>query len=178
MKFFKAFFAVAAAGFITLGAADLSKIADAKRWAPYECTVVQSGNSITVNMPVDHKAGEVKYPIGWPRTYLKKLTAAEKDWSKAKALAFKIKLEFTGKTANPQIHFQIRTQGPKDAKDVSNSRLITGLVNNKEVTAVIPFDKMNNLDNVVCLGINICEDKYKHGENVKITVGDFKLISK
>ena len=178
MKLFKTFFAVAAAGAVTLSAADLSRIATAKRWTPEECTVTQNGNAITVNMPVDHKAGEAKYPIGWPRLYLLKLDPAEKDWSKAKALSFKIKLEFTGKSVKQPITFQIKTQTPKDVKWKTTAISIPGLVNNKEVTAVLDISKIKDLDSVVCLGINIAEENYKHGENVKFTVSDFKLINK
>ena len=52
------------------------------------------------------------------------------------------------------------------------------MINNKEVTATIPLDKVANLNNVVTLGINISESQYKDGENVKFTVSDFKLIDK
>ena len=178
MKMFRTLIALAAAGSITLSAADLANVATAKRWAPYECTVVQAGKAMTVNMPIDHKGGEKKYPVGWPRLYLEKLTPAEKDWSKAKALSFKIKLEFTGKTAKQPISFQVRTKGPKDTKNTTAVIDIPGLVNNKEITAVLDLSKVKNLDNVVCLGINISEVHYKHGENVKFTMSDFKLINK
>lgn len=178
MKMFRTLIALAAAGSITLSAADLANVATAKRWAPYECTVVQAGKAMTVNMPVDHKGGEKKYPVGWPRLYLEKLTPAEKDWSKAKALSFKIKLEFTGKTAKQPISFQVRTKGPKDTKNTTAVIDIPGLINNKEITVLLDLSKVKNLDNVVCLGINICEANYKHGENVKFTVSDFKLVSK
>ena len=86
MKVFRTLVALAAAGSVSLSAADLANVTTAKRWNPAECTVVQAGKAMTVNMPIDHKAGEKKYPIGWPRLYLEKITPAEKDWSKAKAV--------------------------------------------------------------------------------------------
>jgi hypothetical protein len=178
MKLIRTFAAAAAAGAVTLSAADLSGIAAAKRWEPAECTVAQNGNAMTVNMPVDHKGGEAKYPVGWPRLYLRKLTSAEKDWSKAKALSFKIKLEFTGKSEKQPIAFQVKTQSSKEAKVKTTFLLIPGLINNKEVTATLDLSNIKDLNNVVCLGINISEEHYKHGENVKFTVSDFKLINK
>ncbi|MBQ9754761.1 MAG: hypothetical protein IJV93_08435 [Lentisphaeria bacterium] len=178
MKVFRTLVALAAAGSVSLSAADLTNVATAKRWNPAECTVVQAGKAMTVNMPIDHKAGEKKYPIGWPRLYLEKITPAEKDWSKAKAVSFKIKLEFTGKTAKYPVSFQVKTKGPKETKNATKFFTIPGLVNNKTVTAVLPLKDVKNLDNVVCLGFNISESQYKHGENLKFTVSDFKLINK
>ena len=178
MNLFRVFFAVAAAGVLSLSAADLSKITDVKRWSPFECTIVQAGKGITVNMPVDHKAGQKDYPIGWPRVYLYKMTQAEKDWSKAKALTFQFKLEFTGTTARQRIYFQVRTQGPQDPKDTAHPLMIPAVKNNTSVTVTLPLDKVKNLNNVVTLGINIAEKDYKHGENVKVTISDLKLINK
>ena len=178
MNLFRTFFAVAAAGVLSLSAADLSKVTDVKRWSPYECTAVQAGKGVTVNMPVDHKAGQKEYPIGWPRLYLYKMTQAEKDWSKAKALTFQFKLEFTGTSARKPIYFQIRTRGPKDTKDTVHSMEIPGAKNNAAVTVTLPLDKVKNLNNVVTLGINIAEKDYNHGENVKVTISDLKLINK
>ncbi|MBR2872299.1 MAG: hypothetical protein IKB99_02275 [Lentisphaeria bacterium] len=178
MKFTQLFLACATAGTMALSAADLSKVTEIKRWSPAECTVVQTGKAMTVNMPVDYKTGEKKYPVGWPRIYLLKLSAAEKDWSKAKALTFKMKLEFTGKSAKQPIFLQIRTQGPKDAKSIAYSPDIKGLVNNKTVDVILPLDKIKNLNNVTAFGFFISEQRYKHGDNVKFTVSDFKLINK
>ena len=178
MKMFRTLIVLAAAGSITLSAADLANIATAKRWAPYECTVVQNGKGMTINMPVDHKGGQKEYPIGWPRLYLTKITPAEKDWSKAKALTFKFKLEFTGKSTRYPITLQIRTKGPKDVKEKNHPVAIPGVVNNKEITVTLPLDKIANRDNVTTLGINICERDYKHGENLKFTFSDFKLVEK
>jgi hypothetical protein len=178
MNLFRTFLAVAAAGVFSLSAADLSNIASVKRWAPYECTVTQSGKALVINMPVDHKAGQKEYPVGWPRLYLYKLTAAEKDWSKAKAVSFKFQLEFKGTSAKQPIWFQVRTQGPKDAKPTVHSLQIPDVKNKTAATVTLSLDKVKNLDNVVILGFNISEDRYKHGENVKFTVSEFKLINK
>ena len=123
MKITRLLMALGAAGSVTLSAADLSKVADAKRWKPDECTVVQSGSAMVINMPVDHKAGQKDFPVGWPRLYLYKL-------------------------------------------------------NNKTTAVTVPLDKAKGLKNVVILGFNINEVQYKHGENVKFTVSDFKLINK
>ena len=178
MNLFRTFFAVAAAGVLSLSAADLSKITDVKRWSPFECTAAQAGKGLTVNMPVDHKGGQKDYLVGWPRAYLYKMTQAEKDWSKAKALTFQFKLEFTGTTARQRIYFQVRTQGPQDLKDTAHPLMIPAVKNNTSVTVTLPLDKVKNLNNVVTLGINIAEKDYKHGENVKVTISDLKLINK
>lgn len=178
MDLLRSFLTFAAVGTISLSAADLAQISTAKRWEAYECTAVQSGKGMTVNMPIDHKGGEKAYPIGWPRLYLRKMVPAEKDWSKAKALTFKFKLEFKGKTAKYPITFQIRTQASPKAKPLGHMMTIPGLINNKEVTVTLPLNKVKDLKNVLMLGINISESQYKHGENLKFTIRDFKLISK
>ena len=179
MDLFRTFFAVAAAGSVTLSAADLSQVFDPKRWLPAECTVTAAeGGGMTVNMPIDHKSGEKKYPIGWPRLYFRKFQAQEKDWSKAKAVSFKFKLEFTGKTEKYPITFHVRTTAPGAEKEDAFTTIVPGVVNNKEITAVIPLDKVKNPGNVTTLGFNISESQYKHGENYKFTVRDMKLIEK
>lgn len=178
MKFTHSLLTLAAAGAVSLSGADISKIADAKRWKPDESTVTQSGKAMVINMPVDHKAGQKDYPIGWPRLYLYKLNAAEKDWSKAKAVSFNIKLEFTGKSTKQPVFFQVRTQGAGEKKVLTHMLPLPALVNNKTTTVTLSLDKVKNLNNVVILGFNINESQYKHGENVKFTVSDFKLINK
>ena len=178
MKFVLSLLTFAVSGVLTLSAADISNFSTAKRWSAAECTVTQNGNGMTVNMPIDHKAGEKNYPIGWPRLYLYKLTPAEKDWSKAKAISFKFHLEFTGTSTATPINFQIRTKGPQDKKAAGFFFELKEAVNKKTVTITLPLDKVKNLNNVVYHGFFISESKYKHGENLKFTVSDFKLINK
>ena len=179
MNFLRLISAVAAACAVTLSGADLSKITEAKRWHPSECTITQSGSGLTINMPIDHQKGQYpKYPIGWPRLYLYKIDPVEKDWSKAKQVTFKTKLEFTGTTSNQSITFRVYTKGPEDKKNNTYIFNMTGLVNNKEVTVSFPLDKIKHSENVVMLGFSISESRYKHGENVKFTISDFKLTEK
>ena len=179
MDLFRTFFAVAAAGSVTLSAADLSQVFDPKRWLPAECTVTAAeGGGMTVNMPIDHKAGQKDYPIGWPRLYLQRLRPEEKDWSKAKAVSFKFKLEFTGTTQKFPLVFHMHTAAPGAKKDDAVTVPVPGIVNNREITVEIPLAKLKTPENVTFLGFNIGEANYKHGENFKFTVRDMKLIKK
>ena len=179
MKMFRTLFAAAAVGAVTVSAADFSKVFEVKRWDPAECTVTAvEGGGMTVNMPVDHKGGEKNYPIGWPRLYLRKLLPQERDWSKAKAVSFKFKLEFTGATQTYPITFHMRTMAPGAKKADAVTLLIPGVVNNREVTVEIPLTKLKNPENVTSIGFNIAEANYKDGENFKFTVRDMKLIGK
>ena len=179
MKMFRTLFAAAAAGAVTLSAADLSKVLDPKRWSPYECTVTAAeGGGLTVNMPVDHKGGQKDYPIGWPRTYFQRLRPEEKDWSKAKSVFFKFKLEFTGTTQKFPVTFHVRTLAPGAKKAEGIAVLVPGVVNNKEVAVEIPLEKLKNPENVAFFGFSISESLYKHGEILKFTVRDMKLIEK
>lgn len=179
MNFQRLLSAVAAACAVTLSGADLSKITEAKRWHPAECTITPSGSGLTINMPIDHHKGQYpKYPIGWPRLYLYKLNPEEKDWSKAKHITFKTKLEFTGTTSNQSITFRVYTKGSDDKKNNTYIFNIPGLENNKEVPVSFSLDKIKHSENVVMLGFSISESRYKHGENVKFTIRDFKLTDK
>ena len=178
MKMFRTLFAAAAAGAVTVSAADFSKIFEIKRWDPYECTVTAVEGGMTVNMPIDHKGGEKNYPIGWPRTYFQRLRPEEKDWSKAKAVSFKFKLEFTGTTQKFPVTFHVRTLAPGAKKVEGIAVLVPGIVNNKEVAVEIPLEKLKNPENVAFFGFSISESQYKHGENLKFTVRDMKLIGK
>lgn len=178
MKLIRTFAVAAAAGAVTLSAADLSGIAAAKRWEPAECTVAQNGNAMTVNMPVDHKGGEAKYPVGWPRLYLRKFISAEKNWSQAKAISFDLKLEFTGKTEKYPLTFHIFWTVAGAKKPASATVSIPALKNNAVNKVVLPLTKVKDLAAVSGIGFNISESQYKHGENFKFTVSNFKLISK
>ena len=178
MKMFRTLFAAAAAGAVTVSAADFSKIFEIKRWDPYECTVTAVEGGMTVNMPIDHKGGEKNYPIGWPRIYLRKLQTQEKDWSKARAVSFKFKLEFTGTTQKFPLVFHMHTAAPGAKKDDAVTVPVPGIVNNREITVEIPLAKLKNPENVTFLGFNIGEANYKHGENFKFTVREMKLVDK
>ena len=178
MKMFRTLFAAAAAGAVTVSAADFSKIFEIKRWDPYECTVTAVEGGMTVNMPIDHKGGEKNYPIGWPRIYLRKLQTQEKDWSKARAVSFKFKLEFTGTTQKFPVTFHIRTLAPGAKKAEGPGVPVPGIVNNKEVQVVIPMPKLKNPENISFFGFSISESQYKHGENLKFTIRDLKLVEK
>ena len=176
MNFLRLISAAAAAGAVTLSAADLSKVTEMKRWTAAECTVAQAGKGLEVNMPIDHLKGQYpKYPIGWPRLYLYKITPQEKDWSKAKSISFKVKTEFTGKTQKLTLTFRVYTKGPEDKKEGTYIFNVPGMVNNKEITAKFDLAKIKHSDNVVALGFSISESHYKHGENLKFTVSDFQL---
>ena len=178
MNLFRTLTAVAMTGLISLSAADLSKVTEAKRWTPAECKAETVGNALVVNMPVDHKTGEPKYPVGWPRIYLLKLLPGETNWSNAKAISFDLKLEFTGKTAQYPVSFHVFWKAPNTKKDPSAVMEMTSLKNNTVNKVVIPLTKVKNLSAVSGIGFNISEVKYKHGENMKFTVSNFKLVNK
>ena len=177
MKYLFTLFLAAAAA-VTLSAADFTKTIDAKRWTIAECTAKTEGNALVVNMPIDHKGGEVKYPVGWPRLYLYKFQAQEKDWSKAKAISFDLKLEFTGKTEKYPLTFHIFWTVAGAKKPASATVSIPALKNNAVNKVVLPLTKVKDLAAVSGIGFNISESQYKHGENFKFTVSNFKLISK
>ncbi|MBR2872300.1 MAG: hypothetical protein IKB99_02280 [Lentisphaeria bacterium] len=179
MKIFRTLVAVAAAGSISLSAADLSKFtADVKRWEIAECTAKTEATALVVNMPVDHKGGQKGYFVGWPRLYMRKFQAQEKDWSKAKAISFDLKLEFTGKTAKYPLTFHVFWKKPQDKKATSITIPVPALKNNSVNKVVLPLNKVADLANVSGIGFNISEAHYKHGENFKFTVSNFKLINK
>lgn len=180
MNLFRTFFAIAAAGAVSLGAADLSKALDAKRWTIVEATAATENGALAVNMPIDHKSGKYpKYLVGWPRLYLLKLQNQEKDWSKAKAVSFDIKLEFTGATKNYVINFHVFCKEPGNPKEISwAAPLVPALKNNAVNKIVLPLDKVKNLAGVTGFGFSISESRYKHGENLKFTISDLKLLEK
>lgn len=180
MNLFRTFFAIAAAGAVSLGAADLSKALDAKRWSVFEATAATENGALTVNMPIDYKQGQnPKYLVGWPRLYLLKLQNQEKDWSKAKAVSFDIKLEFTGATKTCFINFHVFCKNPAGGKELTwATPLVPELKNNAVNKIVLPLDKVKNLAGVTGFGFSISESRYKHGENLKFTISDLKLLEK
>jgi hypothetical protein len=177
MKLFSIFALVLFAA--ALPAADISQAIDVKRWVIVESTAKTENNALLVNMPIDHKTGvQPKYLIGWPRLYLIRMQGREKDWSKAKAVSFDLKLEFTGKTAKFPITFHVFTKTPGAKKDTSVAATIPALKNNTVNKVVMPLDKVKDSAFIFGFGFSISESRYKHGENLKFTVSNFKLINK
>lgn len=177
MKFVKTFLMLAAAGAVTLTAADFSKILNTGRWSKFECTAVTADNALTVTMPIDHKGGQKEYPIGWPRLYLYKLLPVETGWANAKAVSFDLKLEFTGKTAAYPMSFHF-FWNDANKKSKSTAVAIPELKNNTVNKVVIPLGKVENPAAITGIGFSISERSYKHGETLKFTVSNFKLVEK
>ena len=178
MKLTTVFSLIAVLCAVTLSAADLSKVVDAKRWEIAECTAKTVGSTLVVNMPVDHKGGQKGYFVGWPRLYLRKFLPAETNWSKAKAISFDLKLEFTGKSTSYPLSFHFFWRDKAGKKNLSKAVLCPALKNNSVNKVTIPFPKEFDAATVFGLGFNISESRYKHGENFKFTVSNFKLVNK
>ena len=98
--------------------------------------------------------------------------------SKAKAISFDLKLEFTGKTAKYPLTFHVFWQKPGDKKAQSVGIPVQALKNNAVNKVVVPLNKVGDLAAASGFGFNISEIQYKHGENFKFTVSNFKLVEK
>ena len=95
-----------------------------------------------------------------------------------KAISFDLKLEFTGKTAKYPISFHVFYKDAGKKRTPSVVTPIPALKNNTVNKVVIPLNKIKDLAAVCGIGFNISESQYKHGENLKFTVSNFKLINK
>lgn len=141
-----------------------------KGWSVEECTLekstaqtVQGRPALRWHVPVDHYAGEKKYPIGWPRiTYYLK-TPEMCDWSAWDFLVFrvytdtsreKLPLEPAGFSLNvPDKHSQF-------------AKRLNELKKGAWTDYRIPLAEIPNRHEVRQMQFHVSEANYKHGDTV------------
>lgn len=158
----------------------LDGLADPSRWGPSECTVEVSNDlraegrpTLHLHIPVDHFAGEKKYPIGWPRLYLNLKRSTEAGWELFERFEFMVYATMSRPTPpksiiNLQIHCPDRHRALN--RNLEEIRL------SEWVRISIPTRRINNVEAVRVLGLNISESSYKHGDKLDFHFGAFRLV--
>jgi len=156
----------------------LDGLADPNRWSPAECTVVASKRlkaagrpTLHMHIPVDHHAGQEKYPIGWPRMYLK-LAPAERAWKEFERFEFLVHAAMSRKKP-PKRVINLQIQCPDRPR--TYHRNLEEVRLGRWARVSVPIRQIGNVAEVARLGLNISESDYRHGEKLDFHFGAFRL---
>lgn len=150
------------------------------RWSPAECTVMSSKDrqadgrpTIHVHMPIDHFAGEKKYPIGWPRLGLRPKVLHEQDWTHFEHFEFSVYTEMT-RAKPPKTPVTLILYCPDRHR--SWSRRLGELRLNEWVQFSLPISQMKYVESVREVKFSISESSYNHGEQLHFYIGGFRFV--
>jgi hypothetical protein len=156
----------------------LDGLGDPNRWSPAECTITASKRlkaagrpTLHMHIPVDHHAGQEKYPIGWPRMYLK-LAPAERAWKEFERFEFLVYAAMSRKKP-PKRVINLQIQCPDRPR--TYHRNLEEIRLGKWVRVSVPIRQIGNVAEVARLGLNISESDYRHGEKLDFHFGAFRL---
>lgn len=153
-----------------------------QRWSPAESRVTTAASingrpAIKWEAPIDHFAGEKKYPVGWPRTYFRhfeKKPAVPVDWRDWDCFEFdvKITLEKDPNNKNCPISVIFACQGTKRNYTYTLSKMHDGKLRKISV----PIERFTNPGKMTFWGFSIAESHYIHGGKLTVTAGNFRLV--
>lgn len=160
----------------------LENFAIPQRWAPAESSL--SVSEIKLNgtptlkwvVPVDHYAGEKKYPIGWPRTYFssfRKAPAVLSDWRDWDFFEFDVKMTLENDPGNASCVVTVMAASADTPTRFTMQ--LRKLHDGKKHTVKIPVDKIGTPAKITHWGFSIAESNYKHGAKLTLLAGNFRL---
>lgn len=158
----------------------LDQFALPARWAPAEATVDAAEEptpggrrALRLHIPVDHHAGEEKYPIGWPRMYAELQRPAETGWADWDRFEFDIHSTMSvGQLPKSPLTFQILCPDRHQNNVFNLDQLELG----KWVTVSLPASGLKHLPELARLGFNISESSYADKVVLDFRIGGFRLI--
>ena len=160
----------------------LDSMAVPRRWSPAESSVSLDDAKFNGRpvlkwvAPVDHFAGEKKYPVGWPRMYFTDFSRSKpvvpRNWQDWDYFEFDVKLQLEGdpQNINCPVSFVIASSQP--SYYVSLKKRHDGKIHRIK----IPVAKITNPRRITNLGFSISESKYKHGAKLTVQAGNFRLV--
>lgn len=151
----------------------------AKSWSAAEATVEASGDRVKVSgaslhwqVTVDYHAGEVNYPIGWPRVS-HGIAEGDRDWTGWEFLRMWIYTE-TSREALPREPVGLGLQTPDKAS--AFHRRLTELKKGEWVEIVIPVAEIPRAGDVRQIQFHIAESDYRHGDTLDLYIDDLALV--
>ena len=154
--------------------------ASPKPWISAECTVTASTKRLAearptlhIHMPVDHYAGEKKYPIGWPRTGINPQAMWERDWTSFEHFEFMVYTE-SSRDKLPKTPITLILYCPD--RHHSWSRRLGELELDQWVKFSLPISKMKYVESVKTVKFSVSESSYKHGDQLHFYVGGFRFV--
>jgi hypothetical protein len=146
---------------------------DPEAWVPAECEITSSeehareGASVLFHVPVDHFAGEIKYPIGWPRMYLP--FAEDFDF-----LSMWVYTD-TSREKLPRTALGFAILCPD--RNSQWTRTLNEVEKGEWVRVVVPLSLVPDLTNCTSIKFHISESNYQHEDIVDFYVDDVKLLA-
>jgi len=154
--------------------------ASPKRWRPAECTVTAAKKHVAdgrptlhMHVPVDHHAGEKKYPIGWPRMDLPMRQPWEKDWTNFEQFEFSVYTEMSRKKP-PKTPITLILYCPD--RNRAWSRRLGELKLNEWVKFSLPVSQMRYVEGVATVKFSTSESSYDHGDQLHFYIGGFRFV--
>ena len=158
----------------------LDQWASPGRWSPAECTVAAATQRLAdgrptlhVHVPVDHHAGEKKYPVGWPRMSLYPNALHEKDWTRFEHFELMVYTEMSRDTI-PKTPITLILYCPDRSR--AWSRTLGELELNQWVKLPLPISRMRYVEGVARVALSVSESNYKHGDQLDFYVGGFRFV--
>jgi hypothetical protein len=157
----------------------LCDVKDAARWVVAESTMVKDsappGKSASVlhwQVPIDHFAGEAKYPIGWPRVHFS-FKDDLRDWSGWDFLLLRVFAE-TSRESLPPEPVGMTLHNPE--KQGAYQRTLAELKKNQWTDIWIPLAKIPRMQDVRLLQFHLTESKYRHLDKVDLFFEEIALV--
>ena len=156
----------------------LDSLANPASWSPAEAQMlpaepVDGHPAVTFHVPVDHFAGEVKYPIGWPRAYFN--SASSIEWKNYDYIQFKVFAKMNRDTM-PAKALALAFRSPDRGKSYELSIGKANLRLNEWQTFTLPLSRLSTLPSVSSIGFYVSESNYNHGDVLDFTVGGIRLV--
>ena len=156
----------------------IDSLAKPAGWSPAEAEILSAdpvdGHAAFIfHVPVDHFAGEPKYPIGWPRAYFG--GAASINWKDYDAFQFKIYTKMNRDTL-PKKAFSLAFRNPDKGKNIEVPFGKDNLRLNEWTTFTMPINRLAKLPSIHTIGFYVCESDFNHGDTLDFTFGGFRLI--
>jgi len=156
----------------------LDVLAKPASWSPAEAQMlpadpVDGHAAMTFHVPVDHFAGEPKYPIGWPRAYYN--NASSFNWNDYDYFQFKILAKMNRDTL-PKKALSLAFRSPDKGRSREQAFGSGNLQLNEWTTFTMPITRLASLSSVSSIGFYVCESDFNHGDMLDFTIGGFRLI--
>jgi hypothetical protein len=176
---------LACTGAVAAGEAELERrvlmdAASAGRWSAAESTLVPSTAhtragraALHWHIPVDHHAGEAKYPIGWPRISYSIRQPAERNWAGWDYLEMWIHTRSSRATL-PREPAGIAVYAPDKAG--AFNRPLPELAIGQWAHVRIPLTQIPRHEDVRMFQLHISEARYAHGDTLDFFIDEIVLL--
>ena len=149
-------------------------------WVAAEATMASSVEmartgeaALHFHIDVDHYAGEVNYPIGWPRAFIALGEPWQQNWADYDSLRLWVYTD-TSRDSLPSAPLGMIIHAPDKAHSFNYT--MGELVKGEWVSIEIPLTRIPNPSEVTRIQFFISESNYRHGDVVDFYIDDICLL--